>query len=438
MLDFKNKNVYERIFEGHFGLEKESLRVTEDGTFAQTLHPFHGMDHITRDFSENLIEINTPVCDSAEEAIEELKSYTLKIQKALANMNPREYLWLNSNPPYIEKEKDIPIAVYGQEEMDKRIYREYLAVRYGRYRMAFSGIHVNYSFSEDLIKAGFAASGFMDFREYKDRLYLKLAENLASYGWIVTAVTAASADMDGSFFERRKKGKTTFLGMASVRCSELGYWNMFTPVFDYTSLSSYAKSISRYVENGFISFPSELYYPIRLKPCGENKLENLAEGGVDHIELRNVDLNPMSCSGLDLRDLKFIQYLLIWAVNTPRTALSEADQIQVAQNFKNAARYDLKTVNIVYKNGEFDTVAKAGQKLIGRMKDFYSVNLNSEDDRYREVMDILDFEEKKFTDPDTRYAAILHQHCSELFFEKNLEFAKQIQERIVFPDKKMT
>ena len=59
--------------------------------------------------------------------------------------------------------------------------------------------------------------------------------------------------------------------MASVRCSELGYWNFFAPVFDYTNLTRYADSIQRYVDDGLIRYATELYYPIRLKPAGENR-----------------------------------------------------------------------------------------------------------------------------------------------------------------------
>ncbi len=429
MFDLKNKTISRQIFDGHTGLEKESLRVTEDGRFSRTRHPFPGEKHIVRDFSENQVEINTGVCDSPEAAVQELSEYTVKIQNTLSRMKPREYLWPNSNPPYIENEQDIPIAIYDKEEMDKRIYREYLAVRYGRYKMAFSGIHVNYSFSEDLLEAGFKASGLMDFGDYKERLYLKLAENMAFYGWIVTAVTAASADMDGSFFQEGKKGKTTFFGMGSVRCSELGYWNHFVPIFDYTSLSSYVKSIRKYVDSGFISFPSELYYPIRLKPRGLNNLESLETGGVDHIELRNIDLNPLTCSGLDLRDLKFIRLLLIWAASIPRIALSEADQVQVAQNFKNAARYDLHTVNILFPDGEYMTVLDAGRKVIGQMRDFFLANLDEENRRTHGVMEILDFEEDKFIHPKNRYTAKLHRAFSEDYFVKNLEIARQVQEK---------
>ena len=428
MFDLKNSDVKKLIFKGNFGLEKESLRITADGKFAQSRHPFMGEKHIVRDFSENQTEINTSVRSSAEEAIEELEYYTQKMHKVLDSMEPKEYLWPNSNPPYIKDENDIPIAVFEGDEMSKAVYREYLSVRYGRYKMTYSGIHVNYSFADELMEAGYRASGLMDFREYRDRVYLKLAENLAVYGWLVTALTAASADMDGSFFERGRKGKTTFFGMATVRCSELGYWNQFIPVFDYTSLSSFIKSIRRYVEKGFIAFPSELYYPIRLKPRGENNLESLEENGVDHIELRNVDLNPLTYAGFDLRDLKFIQYFLIWLVSIPRHALSEADQVQVGQNFKNAARYDLGTAHIVFPNGSYATVEEAGKSVLAQMKAFYLMNFSDSQNQLKDIMDILNFEEEKFTIPESRYAVRLHHDFEENFFEKNLEIAKKKQE----------
>lgn len=426
MFDLKNADVKKYLLKGNFGLEKESLRITPKGHLAQTVHPFPGEKHIVRDFSENQTEINTGVSDSAEGAIQELEFYTRMMLKLLNELDPKEYLWPNSNPPYIANENDIPIAVYGEDEIDKAVYREYLSVRYGRYKMAFSGIHVNYSFSDELLEAGFNSSAETDFRTYKDRVYLKLASNLAAYGWIVTAITAASPDLDGSYLEEGREGRTSFLGMASVRCSELGYWNHFVPVFSYSSLPAYIKSIQRYVDKGFIAFPSELYYPIRLKPRGENNLANLEEFGVDHIELRNVDLNPMVYAGLDIRDLKFIQYLLAWLMCLPKMELSEADQVQIGQNFKNAARYDLRTVNIVMNNGEYCSADKAVIKVIGQMKEFF-LKLYS-GDQLKEILNILDFQQDKFVHPHNRYAYKCHKMFGENFFEKNLEIAKKKQE----------
>ena len=47
------------------------------------------------------------------------------------------------------------------------------------------------------------------------------------------------------------------------------------------------------------------HYPIRLKPRGANRLETLREQGVNHIELRMIDLNPLRKEGINVRDVKF-------------------------------------------------------------------------------------------------------------------------------------
>ena len=122
---------------------------------------------------------------------------------------------------------------------------------------------------------------------------MELAEGAAAYGWIMTAVTAASPLLDSSFVEKGRFGEDEFNGMASTRCSELGYWNYFSPIFDYTDIRAYADSIQRYVDQGLLAFPTELYYPVRLKPRGKNVLKVLRDQGVDHLELRMIDLNPL-------------------------------------------------------------------------------------------------------------------------------------------------
>ena len=45
------------LFEGKFGIERETLRVNSFGRLAQTPHPFGNDPHITRDFCENQIEL---------------------------------------------------------------------------------------------------------------------------------------------------------------------------------------------------------------------------------------------------------------------------------------------------------------------------------------------------------------------------------------------
>lgn len=210
MLHIENEYIREHLLDGAFGIEMESLRVVGDGMLSQTAHPFPGDAHIVRDFSENQTEINTGVNESIEAAIEELKGHTRRIQEKLKALPEPELLWPFSNPPYIGGEKDVPIAQFDGKDAHKTAYREYLSDKYGRYKMTFSGSHVNFSFSEDLLRADFALQSEPDFMKYKNKLYLELAQKMAVYGWILVAVTAASPIVDSSFMEKGVCGKMCF------------------------------------------------------------------------------------------------------------------------------------------------------------------------------------------------------------------------------------
>ncbi len=157
-----------------------------------------------------------------------------------------------------------------------------------------------------------------DLDRHTRRIEERLAAGLTTYGWTMVALTAASPLLDGSYFEPGRAGEDVFCGMASVRCSEMGYWNGFTPVLDYTDTPRYAATIRRYVDEGLLAAPSELYYPIRLKPRGANSLDTLLRHGVNHIELRMIDLHPLLHAGIDLRDVKFAQLLIAWVAAQPR------------------------------------------------------------------------------------------------------------------------
>lgn len=421
MLHVDNPEVKALLLKGNFGLEKESLRVDEHGFLAHTKHPFPDDDHIVRDFCENQTEINTPVLKSAHEAVAALDGYYREIQRKLSTLPNREYLWPFSNPPYIRNEDDVPVAQFEGGKASKTEYRKYLSDRYGRYKMTFSGIHFNYSFDDELLEKDFEVSGEKDFAEYKNQLYVTLAERVAAYGWLMVAVTAASPLMDSSFVEKGKFDEDEFNGMASVRCSEMGYWNFFAPIFDYSNIRAYADSIQRYVDDGWLRFPSELYYPVRLKPAGNNNLNTLREKGVNHIELRMFDLNPLVPCGLEEKDVVFAQLFLVWLAGTPRQPFEHKAQVQAVQNFKNAAHYDLKTVKIVVPNGEVYSVAHAALNVLGFMREFYK-------DAPADVQAILDFQEAKFTDAENRYAWKIRKLYGGGYAKKGLELAKRRQE----------
>ena len=107
-----------------------------------------------------------------------------------------------------------------------------------------------------------------------------------------------------------------------------------------SSARAYAKSITRYVQDGLLIAPSELYYPVRLKPRGLNNLLTLAEQGVDHIEIRCVDLNPLTGGLVDVRDVEFIHLFMLWCAAQEHETLSAEKQAESVAAFKAAARLD--------------------------------------------------------------------------------------------------
>jgi glutamate--cysteine ligase len=413
-----------RLLRGTFGIEIEKLRVTGDGHIAQTDHPFPGDKHIVRDYSENQVEINSEPWPSAEEALGEIAGHMAEIRKVIGSYPEKEYLWPFSSPPYLKEDDDIPIARYYGEQKASTEYREYLGEKYGRRLMMFSGIHINYSFNEAVLEDAyrlFRKRGGdnvpQDYRSFKDMVYLKLAEKVAGYGWLLVALMAASPIMDASYYDPFKKGESRFEGMASPRCGDEGYWNKFVPVFDYGSVEEYAQSIEKYVEDGSLIAPRELYYPVRVKPAGPYSLEALRNNGISHLELRMYDLNPFDKTGIDIRDIKFAELFLVWLSYVEDRTLSAEEQKTAVINFRKAAGYDIDQ-NKVMIRGKDVPVREAGLGILSEMEDFYSGHPD-------EVKELISFQKEKLSDDKKRYACRVKEEYAEDFVKKAMESVRE-------------
>ncbi len=421
MIHFDDNAVRDVLLEGRFGLERESLRLTEDGMLSQTKHPFPGDPAIVRDFCENQTEINTTTHDSLQGALEELRQIDCRLRMTLEGLPRREILWPFSNPPVIRSEEDIPIAQFYGEEAGKTRYREYLSEKYGRTIMTYCGVHFNFSFSEVLLARDRLVSNCRNPVEHKNRIYLDLAQNLLEYGWLLVALTAASPLMDRSFYDLRYPGQTVFTGMGSCRCSETGYWNDFVPTMDYSSLDAYGESILQYVRKGWLYSPAELYYPIRLKSYGQNDLHVLMEKGVSHIELRMIDLNPFLPWGVDERDLQFAHLMMVWLSCLEAEPMNDRQQIRAAANFKKAAHYDLHRTRYRDRQERSVPMDEAGLAILRQMKEFYR-------DGPDWTNEILAYQTEKLKRPSSRYAAEVAQWFGDDYTGCGLSYAKERQQ----------
>lgn len=364
--DFSNAALQQNISLAEFGAEKESLRVTQDGLLAQTTHPFTEKN-IDRDFCENQIEMITGVHDNVDSLFKELREIHSTVNTALKDMD--ELLWPFSNPPIVRSDDDIPIARFEGEQKERTAYRRYLAEKYGKAKMLFSGIHLNYSFSAGMLQAAYIQSGETNFNSFKDRTYLELIQKLLRYNWLIVYLTAASPIVDNSFARLHGIERKDRYRYASVRCSEVGYWNDFLPLVDFSTLDSYCGSIQQYVDRGLLKSTSELYYPLRLKPRGKNSLDALRKNGINHIELRCLDVNPLSPVGLFKEDVRFIHLLILYLMNLPDLPLNHCDRRTAIENSKTAALYD-DTENEIVTGGKRLPLKIAAEDVLFEIKRF--------------------------------------------------------------------
>ena len=401
LFDLDNAIIREHIRQAEFGIERESLRVNADGTLTQTPHPFEEHKNIDRDFCENQIEIIGDVFSDPQKLNEQLIALQRYINTKLREND--ELLWPFSNPPRITGEEEIPVAEYKGSQQNKSVYRHYLAQKYGKIKMLFSGIHLNFSFTEQFLRTAFEQSKEKDYVRFKNDIYLKLGARLVQYAWLVVYLTAASPVSDGTV-------GTESNVYSSIRCSDKGYWNHFVPLLDYSDLNSYIGSIQKYIDNGNLRSVSELYYPVRLKPRGSNSLEALSENGINHLELRVLDVNPLSPTGIFAEDIRFIHLLMIYLMSLPDYEFDDNAQLQAVRDIKAAA---------LFRN---EDIRKRAQFILNKIQAMISKH-------FPEYSSVIEYQLDK-TKPGKSYAEIISERFSENYMEKGLELAKQYQRSV--------
>lgn len=314
--------------EARFGIEKESQRVTLDGTLATTDHPstlgsrnFH--PSIQTDFSETQIELITPVANSPREALEHLAAIH---EVALRSMNQDEMLWPLSMPPILP-EKDEEIIIAKLERFEDVLYRRYLARSYGKRKQMVSGIHYNFEFSPEMIERLYAEqTEIVDFEMFKTEVYLKVSRNYLRYRWFITYLLGASPLSEEGYFTEQDEAVPDE-PVRSIRNSQYGYTNHDDVFVSYRSIKDYVEEIEGLVDQGILSEDKEFYSPVRLR--GGKKVSDLKKYGVQYMEVRNIDNDPFAPYGIKEENIEFIQLFLmymLWLDN------SEADKDQLLRD----------------------------------------------------------------------------------------------------------
>lgn len=366
---------HERLLQGgNKGIEKESLRVSRDGKIAQTPHPPElgsalTNSYITTDYSEALLELRTPPLTDIRMALQLL----CEIHKFLYSKLDDEVLWATSMPCVMEGDDSIPIAHYGVSNVGKMkyLYRRGLHYRYGDAMQVIAGVHFNYSLPEDFWAVFQGIEG--DSRALKDFVsdsYFCLIRNFQRLGWMVPYLFGASPAVCKSFLQQRSAGFSEFDShtyfkphATSLRISDIGYTNKTQAGLNisYDHLDDYVASLTRAIETPYpeyerlgvvvdgerrqlnaniLQIENEYYSFVRPKQIaqsGEKPTLALRRRGVQYVEVRVLDVDPFSPTGVNEAQARFLEAFLIFCLLHQSPPIGVEEQRELEHNQQTVA-----------------------------------------------------------------------------------------------------
>ena len=384
------------------GIERETLRVSKDGSISKRPHPKSlgsalTNPYITTDFAEALIELVTPKFDNVDDlysCLQDLHVFTAQ------NIDEDEFLWAHSMPCRIDKESDINIASYGSNNsgMLKHIYRKGLRVRYGSIMQCVSGIHYNFSIDEksycDLLGSAYS-------QEAVDNLYLGLIRNFKRNFWFILAQLGASPVADKSYVLERDhnleklNANDVFLPEAtSLRMSNIGYQSPIQTSLGirYNSLDGFIESVKKgikmshiefnrlglfdaegnrqQISDGIIQIENELYDTIRPKrtsPNGLRPANALKEYGIEYVEIRGVDISPNALGGISKDQMHFLDLFLIHCFITRSSELTDKENIRLQKNHTDMVSSGQNNSTVISYKGKEISSGEAMVDLINEL-----------------------------------------------------------------------
>lgn len=374
MLTFTCCDAVQQFFQGsqaHLlrgitrGFERECLRVDTVGRLAKTPHPLalgSKLTHpwITTDYAEALLEFITPPSQDPAFPL----SFLRDIHRFTAQKLTDETMWAGSMPCVVGDDKDIAIADYGHSNSArmKAAYREGLGLRYGRHMQTIAGAHYNWSLPEEFwLALSDCCSSEDSMQNFVSERYFGLIRNFLRYGWLIPYLFGASPAICKSFLQGRSSDLqelvpgTLFRPYAtSLRMSDLGYQNHAQDKLNisFNSLAEYTQGLEAAIRTpdpfyqklgvregthwkqlnaNVLQIENEFYAgirPKRVSQAGERPAKALKKHGVEYVEVRLFDLNPLIDIGVAPEQSIFADVLLLMCLfrdSPPITAREQSE-----------------------------------------------------------------------------------------------------------------
>ena len=404
------KELHSNAFTFHRGIERETLRVTQDGNISQQPHPkalgsalTHG--GITTDYSESLMEFITSVHGDKTELLKELD----ELHRFSFSKLDNELLWSGSMPAVLPEQEQIPIAQYGDSHIGqlKTIYRHGLWHRYGRKMQTIAGLHYNWSLTDEFWRQWALVNHKTgDLTPFKTEEYFGLIRNFRRHSWLLLLLFGASPAADTTFIDHQTdklkalSDDTLYHPYAtSLRMSDIGYSNKAqSQLFVcFNSLESYAHTLSDAIQQPYpayealglkdgdqykqlntniLQIENEYYSDIRPKRVafsGEKPLHALRYRGVEYIEVRCLDVNPYLPLGIDESQMTFVDLFLLWCLVQDSPSISTEECEELNRNSRRVAISGRDPETKVYYQGQNLKMTEVAATLLASLTDFAKI-----------------------------------------------------------------
>ena len=305
----------------------------------------------------------------------------------------------------------------------KHVYRRGLAIRYGKTMQCVSGIHYNFSIADK----SFRQLGCMS-QEDKNNAYLDLIRNFKRLFWFVLIEFGSSPVVDKSFVAGRdndldflNKSDLFKPNATSLRMSDIGYQSKAQKNlnFKYNDLDTFLLELKKaivnpypefkelglkdsennfqQISNGILQIENELYDCIRPKRAGKSgqrPYELLKNQGIQYVEVRGIDLNPVEAIGISKEQIKLLDLLLIYCLIMPSSKMTDEEKIKIEQQDVSVIKSGRDpNITILFKNKE-TKIASARDELI---EDLRKLAYEFKDNSFIDAVNNLgDFRKNKF------------------------------------------
>lgn len=404
--DLESEEIQTAIKSIRRGMEREGLRVNQQGYLADTPHPLRlgsKLTHpsITTDFSEAQLELITSPSSDIRDSLEELQQIHQFVYTSLG----KEVLWSASMPCVLSGKENIPLARYGHSNLGKlkTTYRNGLGHRYGRLMQTICAIHYNFSLPASFWQIHKQQEACeLGQQEFANVRYFDLMRNFRRISWLPIYLFGSSPVVCNSFVEDQPHSLEPFDSdsmyspfSTSLRNGDLGYQSDIQSELlnvSYNSLADYIQSLARgittphpkYVAIGagkediysqvnpnILQSEAEFYTTVRAKrlpPPGHNFLQVLMQGGVEYIEVRLLDVNPFLPLGIDLEQICFLDTILLYCLIEESPLHDKSLCESVATNVRDIVYFGRKKGLQLIDNGKLRTFKDWGNELLTKMK----------------------------------------------------------------------